>query len=251
MTATKGGFQQWALLMLQQRHWLLTGTWGNTWTQQLSPIPGDHGKVTAQGYKYTYAPTDRNSCQVSFSPLSRVWHLLSTAKVVCGAPTAAGGCAGPSGPPGASCPPKHLCAAGTPLFCKVSTACDRELFKKLPSMFCTQIESGLFRQEVQQHDQKWSYWIRGSLILFPAFSWVWTNLSASLKTVLHLQGTRLQPALAVAPPGAHSVLRLPPGNPCEGSASLYWEPLRNNIIFTLPSFEADPFTTSFSTPNTQ
>lgn len=60
-------------------------------------IPGDHRKVTAQGNKYTHAPTDRNSCQASFSPVSRVWHLLSTAKVVCGAPTAAGGWQGHQG----------------------------------------------------------------------------------------------------------------------------------------------------------
>lgn len=37
-----------------------------------------------------------------------------------------------------------LCAGGAALLWKVSTACDK-LFQKLPSMFCTHIESGLFR----------------------------------------------------------------------------------------------------------
>lgn len=84
-----------------------------------------------------------NSCQASFLPVSPVWHLLSIAKVVYRAPTAAGRWAGLLVEPCAH--QNALCAGRAAFFWKVYTTCDRELFQKLPSMFCTKTERGLFR----------------------------------------------------------------------------------------------------------
>lgn len=191
----------------------------------------------------------QNSCQASFSALSRVWHLLSTAKLVWGAPTAGGGWAGPSGPPGVPCPPKCLMCRWSSFVLKdIYSLWQAGISKASLHVLHTDWEWSVpSRQEVRQQDRNWSYLIRGSLILLPAFSQVWTNLSASLNTALHLQGTRHQPALTVAHPGAHSApqaaTRQPPGGLCQSPlgtseeqhnfylAFIWGRPI-NNIIFS-------------------
>lgn len=65
---------------------------------------------------------------------------------------------------------------------------------------CYDLELSVYSsQQVQQRVQNWSYWISGSATLLIAFSHVRINLSAFLKIVLHLQGTRLWPPFAVPP----------------------------------------------------
>lgn len=135
-------------------------------------------------------------------------------------------------------------------------------------MFCTHTEKWCYnfeifvlsRQQVQQQDQNRSYWISSSVILLIAFSYVRTNLSAFLKIVLHLQSTRLQPLLAVPPCKEPTLAPQPPARQSPGGALVPFTGhqacqgnlvVENIIIFTLPSFEADPFQTYFSPPNTK
>lgn len=145
-----------------------------------------------------------------------------------------------------------LCAGGAALFHKVSTACDRELLQKLPSIFCTQIESGLFRAGKKCSSRTRTEVTGLGLTNSPSCLQPGLNtLVCFSENCITLAGHQASASPCCGPswsPQCASGSRR--ATPHVGSASLHWEPLKNNIIFTLPSFEADPFTTSFSIPNT-